>query len=103
MLLEQPIQCGRSCTCHRALSEAGPMKDLIYYTRSSIAVVVSLALALSAPTAAQPLAKSEAENLVPPGGAAFDIPIHAGEVCILSFPGEKLVDSTALISSADLA
>src|ERR1043166_8010601 len=64
-------------------------------------VVASLVLALSSPAAAQPAAKAEAENLVPPGGAAFDIPLHAGEVCILSFPGEKLVDSTALISSAD--
>jgi hypothetical protein len=30
-------------------------------------------------------AKGESEYLVPPGGGAFDIPIHAGEVCILSF------------------
>ena len=71
------------------------------YSRTSIAVIAGLALAVSTPTGAQPAAKSEAENLVPPGGAAFDIPLHAGEVCILSFPGEKLVDSTALISSAD--
>src|SRR5437763_5234722 len=71
------------------------------YSRSSIAVIAGLALVVSNPAASQPAAKSEAENLVPPGGAAFDVPIHAGEVCILSFPGEKLIDSTALISSAD--
>jgi len=44
-------------------------------------------------------AKREIENLVPPGGAAFDIPVHAGEVCILSFP-ENMAKS-ALSSSAD--
>src|SRR5262249_16261606 len=36
----------------------------------------------------------------PPGGAAFDIPVHANEVCILSFPGERLTGS-ALASSVD--
>jgi len=76
------------------------MKNTIH-RRSPVVVVASLALALSSTAAAQPAAKGEAENLVPPGGAAFDIPIHAGEVCILSFPSEKLVDSTALVSSAD--
>lgn len=74
---------------------------MTYSRSSSVVALVGLALAVSGPTGAQPAAKGEAENLVPPGGAAFDIPIHAGEVCILSFPGEKLVDSTALISSAD--
>jgi len=44
-------------------------------------------------------AKGESEYLVPPGGGAFDIPIHAGEVCILSFP-EKMANS-ALSSSGD--
>jgi hypothetical protein len=37
---------------------------------------------------------------VPPGGAAFDVPVHAGEVCILSFPGEKLTGS-AITSSLE--
>ena len=60
----------------------------------------ALLLALSTPALAEPAAKSEAENLVPPGGAAFDIPVHAGEVCILSFPGERLA-SSALASSND--
>jgi hypothetical protein len=34
---------------------------------------------------AQP-AKTEAEYLVPPQGAAVDVPLHVGAVCILSFP-----------------
>jgi hypothetical protein len=42
-------------------------------------------LALTAAAAAQP-AKSEAEHLVPPQGGAVDVPVHAGAVCILSFP-----------------
>ncbi|HWO20499.1 MAG TPA: hypothetical protein VNO30_17135 [Kofleriaceae bacterium] len=46
--------------------------------------IVCLVL-LVQPAAAQP-AKSEAEHLVPPQGGAVDVPVHAGEVCILSFP-----------------
>jgi hypothetical protein len=45
-------------------------------------------------------AKGEAEFLVAPGGSAFEVPVHAGAVCILSFPGEKL-ESSALTSSVD--
>jgi hypothetical protein len=30
--------------------------------------------------------RSEAEFLVPPQGGAFEVPVHAGAVCILSFP-----------------
>ena len=52
----------------------------------------------SAPAAAAPR-KGEAELLVPPGGAAFDVPMHAGTVCILSF-FEPLL-SSALASSPD--
>jgi hypothetical protein len=48
----------------------------------------------------QPAAKGEQENLVPPGGAGFDIPVHAGEVCILSFPGQQITDP-AIASSND--
>jgi hypothetical protein len=47
--------------------------------------------------AAQP--KSEAEFLVPPQGGAFEVPVHVGSVCILSFP-EKM-GQTALASSPD--
>jgi hypothetical protein len=43
--------------------------------------------------------RGEEEFLVPPGGAAFDVPIHAGEVCILSF-FEKLA-SEGVASSSD--
>jgi hypothetical protein len=39
----------------------------------------------AAAQSAQP-AKSEAEHLVPPQGGAVDVPVHAGAVCILSFP-----------------
>jgi hypothetical protein len=54
-----------------------------------------LSEAQPAPTAK----KSEAEFLVPPQGGAFQIPVHAGEVCILSF-ADKL-SSKALASSPD--
>jgi len=43
--------------------------------------------------------RSEAEFLVPPQGGAFEAPIHAGEVCILSFP--EALSSKALASSPD--
>lgn len=55
-------------------------------------------LALTAAAAAQP-SKTEAEHLVPPQGGAVDVPVHAGAVCILSFPG-KLAPQ-ALTSSPD--
>src|SRR5262245_31046103 len=41
--------------------------------------------------------RSEAEFLVPPQGGAFEVPLHAGAVCILSF-AEKLAKQ-ALASS----
>jgi hypothetical protein len=66
----------------------------------SLAALIATWLLLSGSAIAQPAAKGEAENLVPPGGAAFDVPVHAGEVCILSFPGEKMAGS-ALASSAN--
>lgn len=43
--------------------------------------------------------KAEAEYLVPPQGGAYEVPVHAGAVCILSFP-EKM-SSKALASSPD--
>lgn len=55
-------------------------------------------LAFTAAAAAQP-SKTEAEHLVPPQGGAVDVPLHAGAVCILSFP-EKLAPQ-ALKSSPD--
>jgi hypothetical protein len=66
----------------------------------ALAVLLGIA-ALTTPALAQPAAKREAEHLVPPGGAAFDVPVHAGEVCILSFPGERMAGSSALASSGD--
>jgi hypothetical protein len=43
--------------------------------------------------------KSEAEFLVAPQGGAFEVALHAGEVCILSFPDK--VSNKALASSPD--
>ena len=53
-------------------------------------------LSLTAVAAAQP-PKTEAEHLVPPQGGAVDVPLHAGTVCILSFPeelGRKAITSS---------
>jgi hypothetical protein len=61
-----------------------------------VATIAVLALLVGG-AAAQP--KYEAEFLVPPQGGAFEVPVHAGAVCILSFP-EKLAQ-TALASSPD--
>jgi len=47
---------------------------------------------------APPPRKSETEILIPPQGGTAEVPIHAGEVCILSFP-EPLVGGNALASS----
>src|SRR5213078_4170632 len=71
------------------------------HSRLPAVALIGLGLGLFSLAAAQPAAKSETENLVPPGGAAFDVPLHASEVCILSFPGERLAGS-ALSSSTDL-
>src|SRR6476469_5063476 len=72
------------------------MTAMSIYPRSISAAV--MCLALSAPAFADPTPKGEAEYLVPPGGGAFDVPIHEGAVVILSFPGEKL-SSSAIASS----
>lgn len=64
-----------------------------------LVLLTGLALfVLTGVTAAEP-AKSEMEHLVPPQGGAADVPVHAGTVCILSFP-ERLA-SQALTSSPD--
>lgn len=55
--------------------------------------------AAAQPGAAGATQRSEAEFLVPPQGGAFEVPIHAREVCILSF-AERL-KSSALASSPD--
>jgi hypothetical protein len=55
-------------------------------------------LVLTAVAAAQP-AKGEAEYLVPPQGGAVEVPVHAGSVCILSFPDPMAPQ--ALTSSPD--
>jgi hypothetical protein len=64
-------------------------------------VVWLVVLGLASPhvAIAQQVAKDDAENLVPPGGAAFDIPVHAHQVCVLSFPAN--VKSSALASTSD--
>lgn len=66
--------------------------------------ILAIGTAAGAPTAeAQSAAtaapRPETEFLVPPQGGAFEVPVHAGEVCILSFT-EK-VSSKALVSSPD--
>lgn len=73
---------------------------------SSLACIATIVLSLLAPGAAvaQPTrageTRAEREFLVPPQGGAFEIPVHADAVCILSFP-DKL-SSTALSSSPQL-
>jgi len=64
----------------------------------AIALVVA-ARSARADTAAAPSAMTEAEHVVPTQGGAFDVPLHPGAVCILSFP-DKLA-SKALTSSPD--
>jgi hypothetical protein len=59
-----------------------------------------LLLALTAPAAAQP-AKTEAEHLVPPQGAAIDVPLHLGAVCILSFPESMAAKALTSVSGLD--
>lgn len=66
--------------------------------RLLVAAGIAVALATTAAYAQPP--KAEAEYLVPPQGAAADVPVHAGQVCILSFP-EKMAPR-ALASSSDL-
>jgi hypothetical protein len=70
--------------------------------RFMMPLVAALALGTLGYAVADPrpqLPRSEAEHLVPPQGGAVEVPLHAGEVCILSFP-EKLAP-VALASSAD--
>ena len=77
------------------------------FPRPALALLALLALlaalaALFAPRLAHaqaPLSKSEAEQLVPPQGSAIDVPVHAGSVCVLSFP-EK-ISPNAISSSTD--
>jgi hypothetical protein len=73
------------------------------FTRALFASVLCAA-ASPRSTAAQPAPptagqRADTELLVPPQGGAFEAPIHAGTVCILSF-GEPL-STKALASSAD--
>jgi hypothetical protein len=51
------------------------------------------------PSSASAAQRPEAEYLVPPQGGAFEVAVHAGQVCILSFPDK--VSSQALASSPD--
>src|SRR5262245_50737506 len=96
--MAESIEREHSGSRHRSLPDACIMTNA--RPRSLLALLVAASTFGAGAVAAQPAAKSETENLVPPGGAAFDVPVHAGEVCILSFPGERLVGS-ALASSGD--
>lgn len=65
---------------------------------TALALTAIVAYAEPAPPAPSPN-KSEAEFLVAPQGGAFGVALHAGEVCILSFPDK--VSNKALASSPD--
>lgn len=65
----------------------------------ALAAIAALAGPSSAWAQATPSAKGEAEIIVPPQGGAAEIPLHVGEVCILSFPSKFA--SKAIISSRD--
>lgn len=65
----------------------------------AICAVLGMSRAAAQPHGALMTPRSEAEFLVPPQGGAFEVPIHAREVCILSF-AERL-SSKALASSPD--
>ncbi|MEZ4360422.1 MAG: hypothetical protein R3B48_09590 [Kofleriaceae bacterium] len=53
----------------------------------------------AATSAAPSPSSTTAEFLVPPGGSAYDVPIHVGEVCIFTFPEPV---SSAFSSSPNL-
>jgi hypothetical protein len=78
-----------------------PPRRLIGVSVVAAIALVALAAAPAAAQAKKPgeIQVSEAEHLVPPQGGAYEVPIHAGSVCILSFP-EKMA-AKALTSSPD--
>jgi hypothetical protein len=95
-----------------------PMPMRIVVATLGIGFIASSAIAIAQPAPAQPApaqpapaqpaatppslaskSKGEAEFLVPPGGGAFEVPVHALRVCVLSF-AEKLV-ANAVTSSGD--
>ncbi len=51
-----------------------------------VALITMFAGMCASTTAHAQPARTEAEHLVPPQGAAVDVPVHLGAVCILSFP-----------------
>lgn len=65
----------------------------------ALALCAALCASSLAWAQAAPSAKGEAEILVPPQGGAAEVPLHIGEVCILSFP-DKLAPK-AIASSSD--
>lgn len=74
------------------------MRYVIIVAVVASAMMRSAAL-LGDPTAPGVAQRSEAEFLVPPQGGAFEVPVHIGAVCIMSF-AEKL-GKQALASSPD--
>ncbi len=64
-----------------------------------LCAVATPSAAMAQPQSTATVQRSEAEFLVPPQGGAFEAPVHAGQVCILSF-AEKL-STQALASSPD--
>jgi hypothetical protein len=75
------------------------MSDKLTGFRSSLGMLVFLGILLCWRSVFAQSSKGEAEYLVPPQGGAVDVPVHAGAVCVLSFP-EKL-GPEALTSSSD--
>jgi hypothetical protein len=80
------------------------MSKPCYLIGALLVVLGGVATAQPASTTAQPASNAPqpspaAEFLVPPQGGAFEVAVHAGDVCILSFP-DKL-SSKALASSPD--
>jgi hypothetical protein len=66
---------------------------------AAFAALATFAAPATASAQTAPASKGDAEILVPPQGSAMELPLHAGTVCILSFP-ERLAPHV-VASSAD--
>ena len=84
-----------------AVRSARPRAGAMPPSSPRLALAALAMLAASAPASAQtaPRSRSDTEVLVPPQGSAMELPLHAGTVCILSFP-ERLAPHV-VASSAD--
>jgi hypothetical protein len=77
----------------------------LFHRLAGVLVTASLVIAASSTARAESTrattaaAAAEAEHVVPAQGGAYDVPLHAGAVCILSFPDEMAMK--ALTTSAE--